>query len=100
MIIANPNPNPRRPQLQTSEAETNFDLLREQTADRIGSMQKTIAFLEDKIGMRADEIASKDELLMVEKKLKAKEKVRGEARRWVLDLLKSYVVAPQHLSLL
>ena len=63
-------------QLQTTEAETNFDLLREQTADRISSMQKTIEFLEDKIGMRADEIASKEELLMVEKKLRAKEKVR------------------------
>eukprot|EP00518_Triparma_eleuthera_P000895 CAMPEP_0182457582 /NCGR_PEP_ID=MMETSP1319-20130603/3132_1 /TAXON_ID=172717 /ORGANISM="Bolidomonas pacifica, Strain RCC208" /LENGTH=246 /DNA_ID=CAMNT_0024656087 /DNA_START=78 /DNA_END=818 /DNA_ORIENTATION=- len=63
--------------LQTTEAETNFDLLREQTADRISSMQKTIEFLEDKIGMRADEIASKDELLMVEKKLRAKEKTLG-----------------------
>lgn len=63
-------------ELKTTEAETNFDLLKEQTADRISSMQKTIEFLEGKIGMRADEIASRDDLIMAEKKLKVKEKVR------------------------
>ncbi|GMH81751.1 hypothetical protein TrST_g11964 [Triparma strigata] len=58
-----------------TDAATNFELLQEQTKDRMAAMKNTIAFLEEKIGMRHSEIATKEEVNMVKRQAAKKDKL-------------------------
>ncbi|GMH50055.1 hypothetical protein TL16_g00681 [Triparma laevis f. inornata] len=84
-----------------TDSATNFELLQEQTKDRMAAMKNTIAFLEEKIGMRHSEIATKQEVKISERQIAKKDKVRegAEAAASEASRGRRIVASPAHFIL-
>ncbi|GMI44195.1 hypothetical protein TrCOL_g5265 [Triparma columacea] len=62
-------------ELKVVGANESYKALKEQTKDQIKTYKATISFLESKLGLKASEIASTDDLLMAERKVAKQERI-------------------------